>query len=191
MPTVTRQIQVRQGTAAQWAAANTVLLLGEIGLETDTLRTKIGDGSTAWNSLRYGLSRMPYSRATVASGTTLTGVGVESPTVLGSLLTVATTGPGHTVAADGITVPPGDYMVRTLFAWNVASSAYRGCGVYDGTEYQLTGAAGGMMRMSGAFLVNLSASTKLQPAYVCDSTISTARALSSTVVSSFSVMQLA
>lgn len=47
------QIQLRRGTAATWTAANTLLAQGEMGLETDTGRFKVGDGSTAWNSLAY------------------------------------------------------------------------------------------------------------------------------------------
>lgn len=51
--TVTAIIQLRKGTAAAWTSANTVLLLGEEGYETDTGKRKIGDGTTAWNSLAY------------------------------------------------------------------------------------------------------------------------------------------
>jgi len=50
--TITR-FKLRNGTAAAWTAANPVLLTGEIGIETDTRRYKIGDGSTAWSSLSY------------------------------------------------------------------------------------------------------------------------------------------
>jgi hypothetical protein len=50
MPT---KIQLRRGTASQWFDASTVLLAGEQGYETDTRRIKIGDGTTAWNSLPY------------------------------------------------------------------------------------------------------------------------------------------
>lgn len=46
-------IKPRQGTAAQWATSNRVLSAGEIGYETDTERSKRGNGSTAWNSLGY------------------------------------------------------------------------------------------------------------------------------------------
>ena len=48
------QIQFRRDTAAAWTAANPVLAAGELGLETDTTLYKIGNGSTAWNSLAYG-----------------------------------------------------------------------------------------------------------------------------------------
>ena len=45
--------QERRGTAAAWVSANTTLLAGEIGYETDTGYLKIGDGSLPWNRLKY------------------------------------------------------------------------------------------------------------------------------------------
>lgn len=54
MPVNTR-IQIRRGTSSaganQWTTQ--VLSQGEMGFETDTGRFKIGDGTTAWNSLSY------------------------------------------------------------------------------------------------------------------------------------------
>jgi hypothetical protein len=50
---VVTQIQARRGTAAQWTSANPTLAAGEWGYETDTGKVKIGNGSTAWNSLGY------------------------------------------------------------------------------------------------------------------------------------------
>ena len=41
-------IQIRRGIAAAWTSENPVLAGGEFGLETDTGKTKIGNGSTAW-----------------------------------------------------------------------------------------------------------------------------------------------
>ena len=49
--TLYRMLQ-RRGTASQWSTANTVLAAGEIGFAYDTKIFKIGDGSTAWNSLK-------------------------------------------------------------------------------------------------------------------------------------------
>lgn len=46
-------IQLRRGTAAQWTASNPTLAAGEPGFETDTGKLKLGNGSTAWNSLAY------------------------------------------------------------------------------------------------------------------------------------------
>lgn len=47
------KIQFRRDTAANWTSANPVLSEGEFGYETDTLKYKLGNGSTAWNSLAY------------------------------------------------------------------------------------------------------------------------------------------
>jgi hypothetical protein len=47
------RMQQRRDLAANWTANNPVLADGEIGLEKDTLLYKIGNGSTAWNSLSY------------------------------------------------------------------------------------------------------------------------------------------
>ena len=46
-------IQLRRDSSAAWSTVNPVLATGEIGFETDTLLLKVGDGSTAWNSLGY------------------------------------------------------------------------------------------------------------------------------------------
>jgi hypothetical protein len=46
-------IQFRRGSQAQATSSNPILAEGELGLETDTRRFKIGDGTTAWNSLEY------------------------------------------------------------------------------------------------------------------------------------------
>jgi hypothetical protein len=47
------KIQARRGLAAQWTSTNPTLSAGEFGFETDTLKLKIGNGSTAWTSLAY------------------------------------------------------------------------------------------------------------------------------------------
>ena len=47
------QIQFRRGTAAAWTAANPILASGELGIETDTGKAKLGNGSTTWSALPY------------------------------------------------------------------------------------------------------------------------------------------
>lgn len=47
------QIQFRRDTAANWTSANPTLAAGEMGINTTTNQFKIGDGTTAWNSLSY------------------------------------------------------------------------------------------------------------------------------------------
>ena len=51
--TLNTKIQLRNGTAAEWTAKNPVLLKGEMGIETDTHKIKVGDGSTQWSKLAY------------------------------------------------------------------------------------------------------------------------------------------
>ena len=63
--TVQVQIQLRADTAANWTAQNPTLLNNELALETDTKKLKVGNGSTAWNSLAY----FPF----VVSGGTVLG----------------------------------------------------------------------------------------------------------------------
>ena len=54
---MTKTLNVRQkqkyDTASNWTTNNPVLLAGEIGIESDTNKLKIGDGTTTWNSLSY------------------------------------------------------------------------------------------------------------------------------------------
>jgi hypothetical protein len=84
---VVTQIQVRRGTASQWTSANPTLSSGEWGFETDTGKTKIGNGSTAWTSLAY------VGAGTVTSITAGTGLSGGTITATGTIAidsTVAT-----------------------------------------------------------------------------------------------------
>lgn len=53
-------VQLRRDIAANWTAENPVLAAGEIGIETNTLKAKVGDGATAWNSLSYAFGITNY-----------------------------------------------------------------------------------------------------------------------------------
>lgn len=48
-------IQVRRDTSSNWTSVNPVLASGEMGLETNTLKFKFGNGTTAWSGLSYAL----------------------------------------------------------------------------------------------------------------------------------------
>ena len=52
--TINATLIMRNGTAAEWTSQNPTLKLGELGIETDTRKFKVGDGATAWTSLKYG-----------------------------------------------------------------------------------------------------------------------------------------
>ena len=60
------QIQMRRDTASNWTSNNPTLAAGEWGLETDTDKFKIGNGSTAWNSLGY--NSLPNNVLPLAGG---------------------------------------------------------------------------------------------------------------------------
>lgn len=53
MATTTTRMQQRRDTTANWETVNPVLLLGEMGYDTDVDKFKIGDGATAWLLLPY------------------------------------------------------------------------------------------------------------------------------------------
>ena len=47
------RMQQRRDTAANWTATNPTLAAGELGVETDTLRFKVGNGTSNWAALAY------------------------------------------------------------------------------------------------------------------------------------------
>lgn len=72
-------IQVRRDTAANWTSLNPTLAAGEMGLETDTGKFKIGTGATAWTSLLYATDASDITGTTLPSNITsssLTSLGV-------------------------------------------------------------------------------------------------------------------
>lgn len=103
MPVVT-QIQVRRGTAAQWTSANPTLANGEWGYETDTNKAKIGNGSTAWNSLSYIITGANGTVTSITAGTGLTGGTITGTgtVALSTPVSVANGGTGITSFGSGV-----------------------------------------------------------------------------------------
>ena len=112
------QIQLRRGTASQWTAANTLLAQGEIGLETDTSKLKLGDGSTLWNSLSY-----------FSAGSGVTAVTATSPVASSGGLTPVISMPAATTSVSG-------YLTST--DWNT----FNGKGSGTVTSVAATGGTG-------------------------------------------------
>ena len=56
---VSTQIQIRRNTAANWTSTNPTLAAGEFGVETDTNKFKIGNGSSTWSGLSYAVPAIP------------------------------------------------------------------------------------------------------------------------------------
>ena len=54
MPTLNTRIQLRHDVKANWDNNSTVVLkAGEVGIETDTSKMKVGDGIKTWDELKY------------------------------------------------------------------------------------------------------------------------------------------
>ena len=47
------KIQLRRDSSGNWSATNPVLAEGEMGVELDTNRSKLGDGTSNWNDIDY------------------------------------------------------------------------------------------------------------------------------------------
>ena len=92
--TVRVQIQQRISTDSEWSSANPVLLLGEVGHNSTTKQYKLGDGSTAWNSLDYAgggssATWLTENDATVSTSYTLTKNGFSvGPIAVNSGITI-------------------------------------------------------------------------------------------------------
>ena len=89
-------IQIRRDTASNWTSANPTLAQGELGIETDTLKVKAGDGTTAWTSASYFTGELivdSYNEtyAAVTSTANATTVNCEAGNAFSHTLTENTT----------------------------------------------------------------------------------------------------
>jgi hypothetical protein len=50
------RIKLRRDTTQNWTTVNPILANGEMGIEADTRRAKLGDGATHWNDLKYAFT---------------------------------------------------------------------------------------------------------------------------------------
>jgi hypothetical protein len=85
--TIRVQMAQRTDTAANWTSANPILLLGELGHESDTDKLKIGDGATNWNSLTYLPIDGTWTGDTIAvayGGTGLTSTPTNGQLLIGN-----------------------------------------------------------------------------------------------------------
>ena len=115
MSDISVRFELRRDTAANWTAGNVVLLSGEPGVETDTGRLKVGNGTTPWTSLPYlGSEQGVFAVGTVSSAVTLSAqAGVYSVATL--TLTAA--------VGCAITLPPAVAgYAFDLYVTNPASS---------------------------------------------------------------------
>jgi hypothetical protein len=162
---VSVQVQLRHGTAAAWTAANPTLASGEAGVETDTLKMKIGNGATAWNSLAY-LGSTLYQPL----DSDLTAIAAIATTAFGrSLLAAANAGALQTLA--------GTVIGTNVQAWDTDLDAIAALGVTNDSFIQ--GKAGVWSKRTVAqVLTDLAAAgTTFQP---LDADLSTIAGLTAT-----------
>lgn len=118
---VVTQIQIRRGTASQWTSANPVLASGEWGWETDTNKGKVGNGSSAWNSLAYAVTGASGTVTSITAGTGLSGGTITSTGTIAIDSTVATLTGTQTLTNKTIT---GLVYTQTLLTPTFTTNAY-------------------------------------------------------------------
>lgn len=57
------KVKHRYDTASNWTTNNPVLLAGELGIESDTRKMKVGNGTSTWSQLGYQTPNLPSSVA--------------------------------------------------------------------------------------------------------------------------------
>jgi hypothetical protein len=71
------RIQLRRDTAANWVSSNPVLRQGEIGIETDTLLMKLGNGTSTWTQITAYMNLVPDGNLTVGDYVLVNDIGAS------------------------------------------------------------------------------------------------------------------
>ena len=119
------KIQLRNDASAAWSAANPVLMRGEVGIDRDTGRLKIGDGVTAWNALPFALTGPQGPQGEIGPNLALSGPGLTVPAGVPFEITmlnrdsyttyaVSATGGTATLAGNKITFIGSEIGAQTL-----------------------------------------------------------------------------
>ncbi len=108
------RIQLRRDTAANWTSSNPILRSGEVGIETDTHKLKIGNGTSTWTQLTQYVADEKLNTSTAASiyaplaSPALTGTPTAPTANVGTNSTqIATTAFVTTAVANLIDSAPG------------------------------------------------------------------------------------
>jgi hypothetical protein len=139
------QLQFRRGLSTQWTSNNTLLADGEMGIETDTSLFKIGNGSTAWNSLAYGGIRGVTGPTGPTGRTGHTGFTGPASFVTGPTGPLAIGPTGFTGPASFVTGPTGaggggsvSITGSTGFG-NILTVATGGAGIFGNSNLTFNG----------------------------------------------------
>ena len=148
------RIQLKHGLAASWTKKNPVLLAGEMGIETDTLKMKVGDGASNWSDLGYlgadANDILAIINENRDSCTTVEVAKGQSDTE--ALATIPNPKNGDTAVL--IKVISGDKKSYTAFvydnAWKAMDGNYRADNVYFDDDITYTVAIGTLAQPSGS-----------------------------------------
>ena len=128
------RIQLRRDTSSNWTTANPTLNSGELGVETNTSKIKLGDGSTAWNSLDYVVYPLSFSDL-LNKPTTIAGYGITDA-FDGAFSSL--TGTPTTISGYGIT-DAFDGAFTSLSGKPTTIAGYGITDAFDGAFSSLTG----------------------------------------------------
>ena len=145
--TIKTKIQLRNDLAATWNSKNPVLLKGEMGVETDTRKIKIGDGTTAWKALSYVGADANYILAVINENRdTCTQIELtQGQTDADGLATITSPKKGDTAIVSKLIV--GDKRSYTAYVyngenWAACDGNYSAKNVYFDANLTLTEAFG-------------------------------------------------
>lgn len=147
------RIQLKHGLAANWTEKNPVLLAGEIGIETDTLKMKVGDGTTNWTALGYlGADANDILAIINENRDSCTTIEVaEGQSDAEALATISNPKNGDTAVL--IKVISGDKKSYTAFvydnAWKAMDGNYNASNVYFDKDLTYTVGIGTLAQPSG------------------------------------------
>ncbi len=119
------QIQFRRGDSADWTTINPTLAEGEVGVELDTLKLKVGNGTDVWTALPY-----------FGAGGTVYSVGLSVPTGL-----QVANSPVTTTGTLAVTFQSG-YSIPTTSSQSNWDTAYTDRLKWDGGATGLTASTG-------------------------------------------------
>ena len=151
------RIQLRRDTAANWTSVNPILTQGELGVETDTNKFKVGNGTSNWVSLSYLIDTANY--ITTTSSNTLTNKLMSTgSTWQGTAVAVLYGGTGATTAAGALTnlgayasSNPSGYTTNTGTVTSVG-----GTGTVSGLSLSGTVTTTGNLTLGGTLAVTAS-----------------------------------
>jgi hypothetical protein len=101
------RFQFRRDLSNTWSTINPVLAQGELGLETDSTKFKLGDGTTEWNNLSYVGIQGPQGIPGIDGSDGSDGVGVVQGGTTGQALVKASDDDYDTTWSTVTTTPAG------------------------------------------------------------------------------------